>query len=177
MLAASALLPRLALAQAASLDDRFSVMIWVLRKRASFEQNLETVAKAGYKHIELIGEFYQWTDAEHDPACDQRRHRIFAQYLRIDQLCPTTRHGRGVMRGDHHPIDTSQHGDFPLKRRNFTLAARQRLRQILDQSLCAREDAASGEELDRHVGESLELLLSFDDLGAVMLNDTLCYRV
>ena len=66
MLAAAALAPRIGFAQAAALTDRLSVMIWVLRKRASFEQNLETVAKAGYKHIELIGEFYQWTDAEHD---------------------------------------------------------------------------------------------------------------
>lgn len=47
-------------------DSRFSVMIWVLRKRASFEQNLESVAKAGYKHIELIGEFWQWTDADRE---------------------------------------------------------------------------------------------------------------
>jgi hydroxypyruvate isomerase len=41
-------------------------MIWVLRKRASFEQNLETVARAGYKHIELIGEFWQWSDADRE---------------------------------------------------------------------------------------------------------------
>jgi hydroxypyruvate isomerase len=47
-----------------ALTDRLSVMIWVLRKRAAFEQNLETVARAGYKHIELIGEFWQWTDAD-----------------------------------------------------------------------------------------------------------------
>jgi hydroxypyruvate isomerase len=48
------------------MDDRFSVMIWVLRKRASFDQNLETVAKAGYRHIELIGEFWQWSDTERE---------------------------------------------------------------------------------------------------------------
>lgn len=66
MFAAAAFAPRMGLAQSSSLDDRFSVMIWVLRKRASFEQNLETVAKAGYKHIELIGEFWQWTDAERE---------------------------------------------------------------------------------------------------------------
>lgn len=62
MLAATALAPRLAAAE--ERNDRFSVMIWVLRKRASFEQNLETVAKAGYRHIELIGEFWQWSDAD-----------------------------------------------------------------------------------------------------------------
>ena len=62
MLAATALVPHLAAAEEG--NDRFSVMIWVLRKRASFEQNLETVAKAGYRHIELIGEFWQWSDAD-----------------------------------------------------------------------------------------------------------------
>lgn len=66
MLAASAILPRMSMAQSSSMDDRFSVMIWVLRKRASFEQNLETVAKAGYRHIELIGEFWQWSDADRE---------------------------------------------------------------------------------------------------------------
>jgi hydroxypyruvate isomerase len=66
MLAASTIMPRIVMAQSSSLDDRFSVMIWVLRKRASFEQNLETVARAGYKHIELIGEFWQWSDADRE---------------------------------------------------------------------------------------------------------------
>lgn len=62
----AAALARITLAQTPALTDRFSVMIWVLRKRASFEQNLETVAKAGYKHIELIGEFWQWSDADRE---------------------------------------------------------------------------------------------------------------
>jgi len=66
MITAAALAPRIGFAQAESLNDRFSVMIWVLRKRASFEQNLETVAKAGFKHIELIGEFWQWKDDERE---------------------------------------------------------------------------------------------------------------
>jgi hydroxypyruvate isomerase len=68
MLASAALvqgLPRFAFAQAGA-SDRFSVMIWVLRKRGSFEQNLEAVAKAGYRHIELIGEFWQWSDADRE---------------------------------------------------------------------------------------------------------------
>ena len=65
MLAASALVARLDAAQTSPLDDRFSIMIWVLRKRGSFEQNLEMVAKAGYRHIQLIGEFFKWSDSEH----------------------------------------------------------------------------------------------------------------
>ncbi|MDE1178611.1 MAG: TIM barrel protein [Edaphobacter sp.] len=66
VLAASALLTRVGMAQGSSLVNRLSVMIWVLRKRGSFEQNLETVAKAGYRHIELIGEFWQWSDADRE---------------------------------------------------------------------------------------------------------------
>ncbi|MBS1800183.1 MAG: TIM barrel protein [Acidobacteria bacterium] len=67
MLASAALvqtLPRVAFAQ--DMSDRLSVMIWVLRKRGNFEQNLETVAKAGFRHIEMIGEFWQWTDADRE---------------------------------------------------------------------------------------------------------------
>ncbi len=52
--------------QAASgeLAGRFSVMIWALKSRGSFEENLERVAQAGYKHVELVGEFFAWSDAE-----------------------------------------------------------------------------------------------------------------
>jgi hydroxypyruvate isomerase len=66
MLVSAALLTQVTMAQSPSLTDRFSVMIWVLRKRGTFEQNLDTVAKAGYKHIELIGEFWQWSDADRE---------------------------------------------------------------------------------------------------------------
>jgi hydroxypyruvate isomerase len=43
---------------------QFSVMIWVLRKLGSFEENLERVAAAGYRHIELVGEFAQWSEED-----------------------------------------------------------------------------------------------------------------
>src|SRR5215472_7978411 len=36
---------------------QFSVMIWALNKRGSFEENLQRVAEAGYSHVELVGEF------------------------------------------------------------------------------------------------------------------------
>jgi hydroxypyruvate isomerase len=45
-------------------DARFSVMIWTLRALGSFEENLERVAQAGYRHVELIGEFKKWTEEE-----------------------------------------------------------------------------------------------------------------
>ena len=41
---------------------QFSVMIWTLKKLGSFEENLERVAQAGYSHVELVGEFKQWSE-------------------------------------------------------------------------------------------------------------------
>ena len=41
---------------AAEVSARFSVMIWVLKTRGTFEENLDWVARAGYKHVELVGE-------------------------------------------------------------------------------------------------------------------------
>jgi hydroxypyruvate isomerase len=43
---------------------RLSVMMWSLKSRGSFEQNLERVAEAGYRHVELVGEFFQWSADE-----------------------------------------------------------------------------------------------------------------
>jgi len=49
---------------ASALSSRFSVMIWVLRTRGTFEENLERVAKAGYRCVELVDEFKHWTPEE-----------------------------------------------------------------------------------------------------------------
>src|SRR4051812_7848142 len=43
---------------------QFSVMMWTLNARGSFEENLERVAQAGYGHVELVGEFKKWTEEE-----------------------------------------------------------------------------------------------------------------
>src|SRR5882762_4911981 len=43
---------------------QFSVMMWALNKRGSFEENLERVAQAGYGHVELVGEFARWSEAD-----------------------------------------------------------------------------------------------------------------
>lgn len=42
----------------------FSVMLWTLEQRASFDRCLEIVAEAGYQGVELVGEFGKWTPAE-----------------------------------------------------------------------------------------------------------------
>jgi hydroxypyruvate isomerase len=43
---------------------QFSVMMWALNKRGSFEENLERVAEAGYRHVELVGEFARWSEED-----------------------------------------------------------------------------------------------------------------
>jgi hydroxypyruvate isomerase len=43
---------------------QFSVMMWALNKRGSFEENLERVAQAGYGHVELVGEFARWSEED-----------------------------------------------------------------------------------------------------------------
>ena len=67
LMAAASLLPggaTPATAQGNDPSQRFSVMIWTLRTRGSFEENLERVAQAGYRHVELVGEFLRWSDAD-----------------------------------------------------------------------------------------------------------------
>jgi hydroxypyruvate isomerase len=56
--------PETAEVDSENVDNRFSVMMWTLKKLGSFEENLERVAHAGYRHVELVGEFFQWTEAE-----------------------------------------------------------------------------------------------------------------
>jgi hydroxypyruvate isomerase len=43
---------------------QFSVMMWALNKLGSFEENLERAAEAGYKHVELVGEFARWSEED-----------------------------------------------------------------------------------------------------------------
>jgi hydroxypyruvate isomerase len=48
----------------AEAGPQFSVMMWALNKRGSFEENLERVAQAGYRHVELVGEFARWSEED-----------------------------------------------------------------------------------------------------------------
>ena len=48
----------------ASITEQFSVMLWTLKAGRSFEERLEVVAKAGYRHVELVDEFQQWSEEE-----------------------------------------------------------------------------------------------------------------
>ena len=63
-LAARAVVPGELMGQVSGVAEagpQFSVMMWALNKRGSFEENLERVAQAGYGHVELVGEFARWT--------------------------------------------------------------------------------------------------------------------
>lgn len=42
----------------------FSVMLWTVFKNMPFEQRLEKIVEAGYKNVELVGEYRKWSDAE-----------------------------------------------------------------------------------------------------------------
>jgi hydroxypyruvate isomerase len=44
---------------------QFSIMMWTLKKQGTFEENLNRVALAGYHHVELTGEFKQWSDEDY----------------------------------------------------------------------------------------------------------------
>jgi hydroxypyruvate isomerase len=52
------------MSEIAEAGPQFSVMMWALNKRGSFEENLERVAQAGYRHVELVGEFMRWSEAD-----------------------------------------------------------------------------------------------------------------
>jgi hydroxypyruvate isomerase len=66
-LAARAIVPSELMGQMSEIAEagpQFSVMMWALNKRGSFEENLERVAQAGYRHVELVGEFMRWSEAD-----------------------------------------------------------------------------------------------------------------
>ncbi len=43
---------------------RVSVMMWTLKDRGTFAENLELVARAGYRRMELVNEWEGWSEAE-----------------------------------------------------------------------------------------------------------------
>ena len=50
-----------------------SVMLWTVFRDLPFEQRLEKVAEAGYRNVELVGEYAKWTDADFDRANAKRK--------------------------------------------------------------------------------------------------------
>ncbi|HEV2495336.1 MAG TPA: TIM barrel protein [Terriglobia bacterium] len=50
-----------------------SVMLWTVFQRLPFEQRLEKVSEAGYKNVELVGEYRHWSESDFSKANTKRR--------------------------------------------------------------------------------------------------------
>ena len=65
--------PRAAGAEAAGVPYKVSVMLWTVFERLPFEQRLEKVAEAGFKYVELVGEYEKWTEEDFRKTNQKRR--------------------------------------------------------------------------------------------------------
>lgn len=48
----------------AAVPYNLSVMLWTVFRNMPFEQRLEKVVEAGYKQVELVGEYKKWSEAD-----------------------------------------------------------------------------------------------------------------
>ncbi|HXU13795.1 MAG TPA: TIM barrel protein [Terriglobales bacterium] len=48
----------------ADVPYQLSVMLWTILRDLPFEQRLEKVARAGYRNVELVGEYSKWNDED-----------------------------------------------------------------------------------------------------------------
>ena len=66
------------LAQSRSQDGadatyQLSVMLWTILRDQPFEQRLEKVAQAGYRNVELVGEYAKWSEEDFQRATVKRK--------------------------------------------------------------------------------------------------------
>src|SRR2546427_844685 len=54
---------------------KLSVMLWTVFQKLPFEERLEKVAEAGYKNVELVGEYHGWSEEDFRKA-NRRRHEL-----------------------------------------------------------------------------------------------------
>jgi hydroxypyruvate isomerase len=52
---------------------RLSIMLWTVFTNLPFEQRLEKVAEAGYRNVELVGEYDKWTEEDFKRANAKRK--------------------------------------------------------------------------------------------------------
>jgi len=52
---------------------KLSVMLWTVFTDLPFEQRLEKVAEAGYKYVELVGEYEKWSNDDFKRANEKRK--------------------------------------------------------------------------------------------------------
>jgi len=50
-----------------------SVMLWTVFRKLPFEERLQKVAEAGYRNVELVGEYQKWSEAEFTSAIAKRK--------------------------------------------------------------------------------------------------------
>ena len=58
---------------ASGVSFKLSVMLWTIAPELPFEQRLEIVAGAGYKNVELVGEYVNWAEADIAHAIAKRK--------------------------------------------------------------------------------------------------------
>ena len=59
--------------ETASASFDVSVMLWTVFRDLPFETRLEKVAAAGYRNVELVGEYEKWSDADFDRVNAKRK--------------------------------------------------------------------------------------------------------
>lgn len=52
---------------------KISIMLWTVFRDLPFEQRLEKVAEAGYRAVELVGEFEKWSDEDYRNAMRKKQ--------------------------------------------------------------------------------------------------------
>jgi hydroxypyruvate isomerase len=60
-------------AEGSAVPFKLSVMLWTVFTNLPFEQRLEQIAEAGYKNVELVGEYDNWTDEDFRRANAKRK--------------------------------------------------------------------------------------------------------
>lgn len=81
---------RAAQGQSSGAPFQFSIMLWTVFRKLPFEQRLEKVVEAGYKNVELVGEYRTWSSQDFD--------RVIAKQKELGITFDTTaglRHGVG----------------------------------------------------------------------------------
>lgn len=59
--------------EAPGVPFKLSVMLWTVFQKLPFEQRLEKVAEAGYRNVELVGEYARWSEEDFRRANSRRR--------------------------------------------------------------------------------------------------------
>jgi hydroxypyruvate isomerase len=145
---------------------KLSVMLWTVFTNLPFEQRLEKVAEAGYKNVELVGEYDGWTKA------DFRQVNAKRQELGINFDC-TAGLKHGVSVPDHrqplldelrHALPVMEQIDCPdmilLSGNRVAGMAREAQHRCCIETLKAAADLVQGKSIN---GKPVRLLLETID--------------